>query len=162
MFLVYILEFFKLPVLTTEDLYDVHPCDVFLNERVEVCHGIADIIECNLDLFLEDVRADQQKRKRRQTQQRKPPVLIEHECQDKNDLKKIAGHGCNTFAKNVCERFNIGNCSRHQSADRGLVKKLQPETYDMGIKFRAEIANDLLTQPSGQVSMNVLGDRLNY
>jgi hypothetical protein len=42
------------------------------------------VVKCNLDLFLEYVRADEKQWDRRQAKQCQPPILIEHECEDED------------------------------------------------------------------------------
>src|SRR5688572_14000979 len=125
MFMLFVdhLEFFKLALFAAEDLHDVHARNMLLHERVEVSHRVTHIVESDLYLLFKNVRADQQQWNGRQAEQGQPPILVEHETENENDLEEIACHGGNTFAKDIGQGFDVGNGTGYQSADGSFIEK---------------------------------------
>src|SRR5690606_3597449 len=95
-----------------------------------------------------------------QAHQGQPPVFVKHERKNKHDLQQVSCHCREAFAKNIGQRFNVGDCSRDQPPDGGTVEEPKPQADDVFIQLRANVADNLLAQPTGDISVNVLCDGL--
>ena len=143
-------------LLAIEELHHAHAADVFLREAVDAGDGGADSAVAFAHAVAEHARDQQDERENRESEQRQPPLDLEHHDGHEGEREEVVDDGENAAGEHFVDGVDVGGDAGDEAAYGVGIEEADVHALHVAEDVAAQVEHDLLAGPLHQVGLDEL------